>query len=152
MTVDLRDGVTVSVVDPRPVPVTPVVLGARGVQGPPGLGVVAWSQGPGVFAGSGSGYQWRCPQDATVASVAVVLGTPPVSGSVVVDVLAGGVSLWADPAGRPSVGPGLGVVLVAPDVGRAGLGSGVLLSVVVVSGDASARDLVVTVHLTSPTT
>jgi hypothetical protein len=70
----------------------------------------------------------------------------------VVDVLAGGVSLWADPDGRPSVGPGLGVVLVAPDVGRAGLGLGVLLSVVVVSGDAAARDLVVTVHLTSPTT
>jgi len=151
VTINLRDGVTVGVVDPRPTPVTATILGTRGAQGEPGLGSVSWSQGPGLVV-TGDAYVWRVPQDATVASVAVVLGTPPVSGPVVVDVLAGGVSLWADPDGRPSVGPGLGVVLVAPDVGRAGLGLGVLLSVVVVSGDAAARDLVVTAALTSPTT
>jgi hypothetical protein len=147
MTIDLRDGVTVGVVDPRPTPVTATVLGSRGAAGPPGLGSVAYSMGPALVVQAGA-YAWRAPQDCTVASVAAVVTTAPGSTPVVVDVLVGGVSLWADPGDRPAIAAGDTEAVAVPDTGA--LIEGDLLTVDVAAVDAIARRLVVVVHLTSP--
>lgn len=148
MTINLRDGVTVGVVDPRPTPVTATILGTRGAQGEPGLGSVSWSQGPGLVV-TGDAYVWRVPQDATVASVAAVVATSPAVSAVVVDVTAAGVSLWTDPADRPSIAVGATQAVEVPDV--TDLTEGDLMAVRVAQVDAAARRLTVIVHLTAPT-
>lgn len=147
MTINLRDGVTVGVVDPRPTPVTATILGSRGAQGDPGLGCPSWSQGPGLVV-TADAYAWRAPQDATVASVAAVLATAPAATPVIVDVTVAGVSLWTDPADRPTIAVGDTQAVAVPDV--TDLTEGDLIAVHVAQVDPAARRLTVVVHLTAP--
>ena len=130
-----------------PKPVMVRVPGPAGPAGPPG-GVEVFP-----FSGTGTEYvrvgQHRVllerPYD--VESVRATVGTAPLGTALVVDVLADGVSIYANPAWRPTIAPTARSGIGGPTVA---LPAGVALSVDVVAVGAvrPGSDLTVVVRLT----